>query len=138
MKEILHTLGIRYRAEPVFEPIPPDPWYVQYSQDHRLKLIMDPFYNPDFYLEDGAWLEVTLSENTAYKKLLKYGHQTNRLIVLWLDVDQGLHKSVCEGVVFFNAKVERVDSFYDQLKLMGEEDLIRKFEMLKGIKGIIL
>ncbi len=117
---------------------PPNPWYLQFSEDQQLKLRVDPFYNPDFFLENGSWLEVTLSENTAYKKLLKYGHQADRLIVLWLDVDRGLYKSVCERVVFSNAKVETVDKFYDQLKLKGEEDLIRKFQMLKELKGILL
>ena len=138
VKEMFHALEMANRPEPVFEPIPPKPWYVQFSQDHQLKLRIDPFYNPDFILEDGSWIEVTLSENTAYRKLLKYGHQADRLIVLWLDVDYGLHKDICRGVAFPNAEVKRIDGYYDQLEENGKGDLVRRFEMLKELKGNIL
>jgi hypothetical protein len=136
--EMLRTLGIPYRAEPVFDAIPPNPWYAKFALEHDITLRTDVLYNPDFFIEDGIWLEVTLSENSAYKRLFKYGHQADRLNVLWLDVDQGFHKTICQGIAFPNAEVGRVDTFYSELKMKGREDLVRKYERLKELKGIIL
>ncbi len=138
VEEMLHVLGISYRPEPIFDHMPPNLWYVQFAQKHDLKLRTNSFYNPDFILKDGAWLEVTLSENSAYKKLFRYGHQAEELIVVCLDEDQGLHKSVCQRVAFPNARVERVQRFYDELRVNGGEELVRKLDMLKELKGIAL
>jgi hypothetical protein len=61
------------------------------------------------------------------------------LLVLWLDVDEGLHKTVCHGVAFPNARVESVERFYDDLVgRAGGVELVRKLETLNGLKGIIL
>ncbi len=81
----------------------------------------------------------SLSKNSAYKKVFRYGHQANELLVLWLDVDEGFHKTACRGVAFPNARVESVESLYDDLVgRAGGVELVRKFETLKGLEGIIL
>lgn len=138
IEQLLQILEIPFRAEPIFDHISPHPWYREFAQTHELKLRTDSFYNPDFFLEDGTWLEVTLSENSAYKKVFRYGHQANELLVLWLDVDEGFHKTVCHGVAFPNAKVGSVERLHDDLAgRAGGVELVRKFETLKGLKGII-
>lgn len=107
--------------------------------EQRPNLSKSPFYNPDFFLENGAWLEASLSENSAYKKLFRYGHQADELIVLWLDPDQGFHRSVCLEVDFPNAQIKRVQSFFDELgKTIQGEKLIKKFELLADLKGTLL
>jgi hypothetical protein len=139
IEEMLSILEIRFRVEPIFDHISPHPWYEDFAGKHDLKLRTDSFYNPDFFFEDGTRLEVTLSENSAYKKVLRYGHQADELMVIWLEVDQGLHKTICQGVAFPNARVESVDLFFDELAgRAGGEELIRKFETLKRLKGIML
>jgi hypothetical protein len=71
--------------------------------------------------------------------VFRYGHQTNELLVLWLDVDEGFHKTVCHGVAFPNARVDSVERFYNDLAgKAGGVELVRKFETLKGLKGTIL
>lgn len=138
VEDMLQVLGILFRAEPIFDHIPPNPWYIEFAREHDLKLRENPFYNPDFFLENGGWLEVTLSENSAYKKVLRYGHQAKELIVLWLDEDQGLHKSVCQIEAFPNAKVQAVEFFYHELEMRGRKDIIEKLILLKELKGILL
>lgn len=139
VKEMLEILHISFRPEPVFEHVPPDPWYVDFAHKHDLTLRVHPFYNPDFFLEDGTWIEVTLSENSAYKKLFRYGHQTQALLILWLDPDQGLHSNLCRGVFFQNAKITSIRLFYDELaKSVQGEELIWKFEWLAKLKGTLL
>ena len=45
------------------------------SKHDDIKIRTHDFYNPDYILMNGTWLEVTLSENNTYKKLFRYGHQ---------------------------------------------------------------
>ena len=60
-------------------------------------------------------------------------------MVLWLDVDPGLHRIVCQGVAIPNAKVEQVGLYFDELAgRAGGRELIRTFETLKALKEIIL
>lgn len=60
-------------------------------------------------------------------------------MVLWLDVDLGLHKTVCRDVAFPNARVETVEFSSDELVgRAGGVALTRKFETLKELKGCIL
>lgn len=139
VKEMLEILRISFRPEPVFEHIHPDPWYVDFARKHDLTTRIHSFYNPDFFLEDGTWLEATLSENTAYKKLFRYGHQADKLLLLWLDPDEGLHSSLCREVSFPNAKIKSVRSFYDELgKTVRGEELVGKFELLAELRGTLL
>jgi hypothetical protein len=139
MKTLLEALQISFEAEPVFDHLAPDPWYVEFASKHGLKLREHPFYNPDFLLEDGTWVEATLSANTAYKKLFRFGHQSCRLKVVWLDEDEGLHKRVCKNVVFPNAVVTNVDQFYPRLAdCPGGEEVVEKLERLRELKGIIM
>ncbi len=60
MEQLLKILEIPFRAEPIFDHISPHPWYLEFAQTHELKLRTDSFYNPDFFLEGGIWLEVSL------------------------------------------------------------------------------
>ena len=132
-------LGISYRAEPVFEHRSPGPWYVALAAANGIKLRTHAFYNPDFVIDDGTWVEATLSENTAYTKLFRHGHQASRLTVIWLDENAGFHKSVCAGVSFPNAEVVNVASFYPRVcACEGGEELIAKFELLKTLKGVVV
>ena len=78
-------LAIGYESEPVFPHVRPAEWYTTFATQHELKLATHDYYNPDFLLADGIWAEVTLSENTAFKKLFRYAHQAPRLLVVWLD-----------------------------------------------------
>ena len=125
--------------EPVFAQKAPIPLYAEFAAKHRIKLRTHPFYNPDILFDDGSWVEATVSENEAYKKLFRYGHQATGLTVIWLDEDEGMHKSICQGVKFPNAEVVGVDSFYAQLKERQQgRELIERFECLKGVKGVVL
>ncbi|MEE9295619.1 MAG: hypothetical protein V3W34_11750 [Phycisphaerae bacterium] len=136
---MLRKLGMNGQPEPVFDHINPDSWYVDFASTHGLKLRTHEFYNPDFLLGDGTWLEITLSENEAYKKLLRYGHQAPRLLIVWLDEDAGLHKEVCKGVVFPNADVMSVDGFYADLEdRPGGTEFVETIKRLKHLKGQIL
>ncbi|MFQ5639433.1 MAG: hypothetical protein ACE5IR_15720 [bacterium] len=139
VQDMLNILKICFKSEPVFKHKQPDPWYQDFTTRHGLKLRVHEFYNPDFLLEDGTWLEATLSENTAYKKLFRHGHQAQSLTVIWLDEDMGLHKQVCQGLSFPNALVRSVKHFYPQLRsdTRGAK-IIDNLERLKSLKGIVL
>lgn len=89
--DLFDMLRVNYQAEPLFNGIEPSHWYVHFANENDIELKVHDFYNPDFVLADGTWVEITLSENTAYKKLFRYGHQANKLIVYWLDDDKGHH-----------------------------------------------
>ena len=103
-----------------------------------LKIRTHDFYNPDYLLPDGTWLEITLSENTAYQKLFRYGHQAPAFKVLWLEKDTGLHKKVCKDVDFPNAEVVSVQEYYPEFdEGSGGCELVNKFHQLKRLKGII-
>ena len=137
--ETWKVIGVSYRTEPVFEHRDPNPWYVAFAADNGIKLRMHAFYNPDFVLDDGTWVEATLSENTAYAKLFRHGHQAPRLMVVWLDEDAGFHKTVCAGVPFPNAEVVNVATLYPRVRACeGGEELIAKLELLKALKGVLL
>ena len=79
--QVWRMLGVSYREEPLFKHRDPDPWYVAFAADNDIKLRTHAFYNPDFILEDGTWVEATLSENTAYAKIFRHGHQAPHLQV---------------------------------------------------------
>lgn len=137
--EALMLLEMPCRCEPVFEHRDPDPWYVDFAMKNGLKLRTHQLYNPDFVLENGSWLEATLSENSAYKKLFRHGHQAPQLIVVWLDKDTGLHKDVCQSTEFPNARVKNVAVSYSRLaRCAGGESLIAGFELLRSLKGRLL
>ncbi len=87
--DLFKMLSISYKQEPVFKCVEPHGWYVRFAEGNGIKLRTHDFYNPDFILEDGTWVEITLSENTAYKKLFRYGYQADKLLVFWLDNDSG-------------------------------------------------
>lgn len=136
---MLRTAGLSAQPEPVFDHVEPDPWYQDFAGRHGLELRTDAVYNPDFLLGDGSWLEVTLSENTAYKKLFRHGPQAPWLTVIWLDEDTGLHKGVCEAVDVPNAEVISIERFFADLEdRPGGAELIEKVRRLKALKGQIL
>ena len=133
------TLNIGYKSEPIFSHVPVSAWYEEFAEVYGLKLRVNDSYNPDFLIDDGSWVEVTVSENSAFKKLFRYAHQTSDLLVIWLDPDTGLHKQVCEGLTFPNATVRSVEWYYSQLEKETEGlDIIRKLEILKKLKHDIL
>ncbi|MBF0437020.1 MAG: hypothetical protein HQL77_16845 [Magnetococcales bacterium] len=132
-------LGVNYKEEPNFIHKEPSEWYKKFSSENNVKLRFYDFYNPDFLLNDGTWVEVTLSENTAYKKIFRYGHQATYLKIIWLDVDNGFHKEISRKTQFPNAKVESIEYYYPQLYDTQEgREIIKKLEQLKYLKGIIL
>jgi hypothetical protein len=135
----LQQAGIAFRSEPVFEPVLPDPWYSSFAAKSGIEIRALPFCNPDFLLDDGTWLEATLSENTAYKKLFSHGHQAPRLIVVWLDEDTGRHREVCKDVVFPNASVLPAEEYFPTLAAsLDGARLLGQLERLRQVKGIIL
>lgn len=135
---MLKALQIKSEPEPIFDHITPRKWYFDFALANNLKIRTYAFYNPDYMLSDGTWLEITLSENTAYKKLLQYGHQAPALNVFWLDEDTGLHKNLCEDIEFPNALVINTQDYFPELeKVYQGNDLINKFQQLKELKGII-
>jgi hypothetical protein len=137
--DIFDKLQIPYKSEPIFYHVQPNQWYKEFAKRHGLKLRTHDFYNPDLFLETGAWVEVTLSENTAYQKLFRYGHQANKLIVYWLDVDEGFHKEKCQHIRFPNAEVNSIECFATRLRKMPSgQDLIERLKLLKNLKGTIL
>ena len=136
--EIYDVLGIPYRFEPIFYHIPPKEWYVKFARKHGIKLRTHDFYNPDFFLEDGTWVEFTLSEKAAYQKLFRYGHQADNLVIYWLDEDTGLHKEICENVRFPNAEVRSIEYFYEPLRQSAVGiKTIERLEVLRGLKGVV-
>lgn len=137
--DALKLVGLSFRPEPIFQHRDPNSWYMDFATKNGLKLWTYSFYNPDFVLSDGTWAEATLSENSAYKKVFRYGHQSSRLLVIWLDKDNGLHKDLCASTTFPNAQVLEIISFYpDLMQCAGGEDLVRKFEQLKTLRGRLL
>ncbi len=138
IKNMLDILQIQHDSEPIFDHIAPNKWYLDFASKHDLKIRTHDFYNPDYITPDGTWLEITLSENTAYQKLFRYGHQAPALKVLWLEKDTGLHKKVCKDVDFPNAEVVSVQEYYSEFdKSSGGRELVNKFQQLKQLKGII-
>ncbi|NQU22735.1 MAG: hypothetical protein HQ567_15770 [Candidatus Nealsonbacteria bacterium] len=139
VKATLEAIQMPFQPEPIFDHLPPKPWYRKFASEHGLKLREHPFYNPDFLLEDGTWVEVTLSENTAYKKLFRFGHQSPQLTVIWLDEDEGLHKTVCKNLAFPNAIVTDVKQFYLRLaNCSGGAEIVENMERLRELRGVIL
>jgi len=139
VREALDLLRINYKPEPVFEHIEPAPWYVELSSKHEdLKQRTHDFYNPDYLLPDGSWLEVTLSENTAYQKLFRYGHQAPFLKVVWIDEDSGFHKTIFKDVEFPNAEVQNIQYWFPELLSLSKgKELVDRFFELKNLKHII-
>ena len=121
VKDILKNLKIPNEPEPIFNHIKPNKWYLDFASEHDdIKIRTHDFYNPDYIFQDGTWLEITLSENTAYKKLFRYGHQTPAVKVIWIDEDTGFYKKVCESIEFSNAKVINIQKYFTKLeKLPG-------------------
>ena len=139
INQCFDVLGITYKREPIFSHVSVSTWYEKFAEQHGLKLRVNDFYNPDFLFRDGSWVEITLSENTAFKKLFRYAHQASYLLVIWLDSDVGLHKTVCEGLLFPNAIVRSVEWYYPQLERKAKgPDIIKKLEILKELKHEIL
>ena len=139
VENMFDCLDLRYQSEPFFDHKAPNEWYVKFTKDSDVKLRTHDFYNPDFLLGDGSWLEVTLSENTAYKKLFRYGHQADFLRVIWLDEDNGLHKKVCQNIQVPNAEIVNIECYYDRLKQNQKGlEIINKFVQLKHLKGIVM
>ncbi len=137
--EVFKKLQIHFKPEPIFYHINPNQWYIDFAKQHAIKLRTHDFYNPDLFFKDGTWVEVTLSENTAYKKIFRYGHQADKLLILWLDKDRGYHKETCQNVCFPNTVISSIESFNTQLeKLSGGPDIICRLKTLKRLKGIIL
>ena len=138
IKDMFEILQISNEPEPIFDHTAPDEWYLDFASKHDLKIRTHEFYNPDFLLSDGTWIEITLSENTAYQKLFRYGHQAPLLKVLWIDEDAGLHKKLCKSVEFPNAQVINIKKYFPELeKVSGGNELVNKFGELKKLKGII-
>ncbi len=139
VEEIWKLLEQPYRLEPIFYHCSPAPWYIDFVAFHRVKLRTHPFYNPDFLLYDNTWVEATLSENTAYAKFFRYGHQAPRLKVVWLDEDVGFYKSLCSAVAFPNAEALNVATLFPRMsECKGGDLLIQKISLLKSLKGIVL
>ena len=138
VRRVLDCIGTHYHPEPIFNHKTPNGWYADFARDNGIVLRTYDFYNPDLILDDGSWVEITLSENTAYKKVFQYGHQVDALKVIWIDIDKGLHKSVCQKIHFPNAEVVSVDCYYDLLmECSGGLEIVEKFEHLKSLRGII-
>ena len=139
VQRTLEALGFDFEAEPIFEPIAPAEWYRDFAERHDLKLRVDEQYNPDFLLSDTSWVEATLSENTAFKKLFRYGHQAPQLQVIWLDSDDGLHRRLCEAVKFPNASIRPIDDYFPRLRETSNgAEIVRQFEFLRMLRGQIL
>ncbi len=137
--EVFNIIQIPFSSEPIFHHTEPNRWYTEFAKKHEIKLRTHDFYNPDLFLEDGTWVEITLSENTAYQKLFRYGHQAENLLLLWLDNDQGFHKETCQHIRFPNARIESIEFFEAQLKKTPKGlEIIDKLKVLKKLKGIIL
>ncbi len=137
--DLFNVVSIPYKDEPIFYCIEPKIWYVDFARRHNIKLRIHDFYNPDLFLEDGTWVEITLSENTAYKKVFRYGHQANKLQVFWLDSDNGFHKKMCQSICFPNAEVKSIECFNHELKkIPGGLEIISKLKALKELKGKVL
>jgi hypothetical protein len=133
---LLKAESYKFTAEPVFTHQEPNRWHEFYLNSNGLKLKIFDEYNPDYLLSDDDWVEVTLSENTAFKKILTYGHQAPKLEVFWLDEDTGHHKNVLENAGVPNASVRRINYLYGTLEKSEEGNkLIEQFELLKKLKG---
>lgn len=137
IKEMYNLMNIDFIEEPIFRHIEPNPWFVSFAQKYDIKLRIHPFYNPDFFLLDGTWVEITLSENTAYKKLFRFGHQAEKLRIIWLDEDDGRHKEICHDVEFPNIEILNIKSYFHSIEGSNGSKLVGHFKRLKELKGII-
>ncbi len=136
---IFNILQMPFRVEPIFSHIKPAQWYIKFAKDHEIPIRTHTFYNPDLFLEDGTWVEITLSENAAYKKLFRYGHQADKLQIYWLDNHDRFYKEICQNVEFPNARIDSIECFNTQLKkLSGGIEIIERLKILKNLKGTIL
>ncbi len=139
VRQCFDAMDVGYEQEPIFEHVAPLSWYVDFAEKNGLMMRTHDHYNPDFILDDGTWVEITLSENTAFRKVFRYGHQAPTLLVLWLDEDTGLHKTICEKVDFLNAAVKPVSIYYDGLEQTKAGAKIKKhLEFLKQHKRDIM
>jgi len=135
---IFDILQIPYESEPIFYHVEPNPWYIEFAKHHDIKIRTHDFYNPDLFLEDGTWVEITLSENTAYQKLFRYGHQADNLVIYWLDKDEGYHKKICQNVRFPNVEIKSIECFNPHLQKTSKgQELVNYLKILKRLKGII-
>ncbi len=138
-RQCFDAMGVGYEQEPIFGHVAPLSWYVDFAEKNGLKLRTHDHYNPDLILDDGTWVEITLSENTAFKNVFRYGHQAPDLLVLWLDEDTGLHKKLCENVELPNAAVKPMSTYCDRLKQTEVGAKIKKhLELLKQHKHDML
>lgn len=135
--DLFKMLRISYKQEPVFDSIEPDGWYLRFAEENGIKLRTHNFCNPDFIFEDGSWVEITLSENTAYKKLFRYGHQAEKLLIFWLDNDDGYHKKMCSSTHFPNAEIRCIESLLPHDVTPESKELINRFRLLTELKSII-
>jgi len=75
IKNMLELPQIQNEPEPIFDHKTPNRWYLDFASKKDIKIRTHEFYSPDFIFQDGSWLEITRSENIAYQKLFRYGHQ---------------------------------------------------------------
>ncbi len=61
------------------------------------------------------------------------------LKIIWLDIDDGWHKKICEHTIFPNAKIINMDRFFPDLnKSQDGIEIINKLNLLKTLKGVLL
>jgi len=115
------TISIQHRDPMGFE-LPSE------RQRRKWERILSAFDSED-------WQTLHALQRTAFRKLFQYGHQTPRLLVIWLDPDDGLHKRVCKAVAFPNAEVHSVTWYYPRLdQTTHGQKIVRKLEILKGLR----
>lgn len=74
----------------------------------------------------------------ALKNPTAYWNDRN-LLILWLDIDNGLHKNICASINFPNAEIKSIESFSKHLDNSSEGlEIMNYLKLLKELKGTIL
>lgn len=102
--------NVPFESEISFHPKQIPMKFIEIARKYNINLkTRKELYRIDFLINNDIWLEVTLNNQEAHKKILKYAHQCKQLIVLYLEQKS----SFCyQRNVFPNAKVMLVDEYF--------------------------
>ena len=129
VKKLLVYDGFTFQHEVTFDPKPIDSDFKKkaISIDESIN-VNQKGYTIDFVLGNGTWIEVTLNIHTAHEKPLKYAHQCEKLVVLY--IDKTTKRRV--GNVFNNVKIISVFKFFSKKAIRNYRREISKLVEYKG------
>ena len=129
VKKLLVYDGFVFEQEVTFEPKSIDSDFKKkaVSIDESIN-VNQKGYTIDFVLDNGTWIEATLNIHTAHEKPLKYAHQCEELVVLY--IDKTTKRRV--GNVFNNVKIISIFKFFSKKAIRNYRRDISKLVEYKG------